>query len=405
MPFSKDFEFRPVTKEERPRFDEVVRYVFANTTAEPEADDDLKNDWTTAAFYKGKLVAASGGYPCDMQFNGRVAAVDALTAVGTEPGFRRMGLVRRMVTQRLNMVHEQSEQSASILWASMGAIYQRFGYGLGSTHAEGRFDPNTTQFQFPAESGGYVRITSRKEGMPIVKKLYDRFIQDRTLDLHRDKSSWKEHMQTKKTRSFGAIYYNKSDRPEGYITYKLSTFNPPNGIGPNQRLEVQDYIYLNIEAYRGLWGFMASHDLVGRVVMDLPVDDPAFHLLLEPRNLRISIWDGIWLRVVDVDQFLTRRHYSLPGEVVFEIKEDQECPWNVRKYLLKTDGINTEVSKTRKSTQFRITPNGLAGVLTGNTTLSQMDTVGRASVLDKGELPKLDAMFATKYRPFCRDDF
>ena len=352
------------------------------------------------------MVATSGGYPFEMRLNGKPIAVDGLTAVGTEPGFRRRGLVREMVTRRLHMVHEHEEQSASILWASMGAIYQRFGYGLASSQIQCKFDPRYTEFQFPIDVQGYVRIVSEEEGGQAIRDLYQRFIKDRTLDLQRDDDVWwKNYFGTKKRRSYCAIYFNSNDEPEGYVAYNTSTVERPPDEGPDQKLRVRELIYMNIQAYRALWEFIREHDLVGRVDMHMPVDEPAINMLLEPRAMRLNLTDGIWMRIVDAEKALTQREYSGPGNIVFEIRNDRECPWNERRFELETDGATTEVAATNKSPQFTISPNGLGSLMSGNASLSELNRVGRADVSDTSQMRYFDFMFSTKYRPFCRNGF
>ena len=402
-----NFEFRTVNEDELEAFNGVVKYVFANSSPDPVPEEDaLKAEWTTAAFHKGKIVATSGGYPFVMRFNGKPISVDGVTAVGTEPGFRRRGLVREMVTRRLHAVHEHEEQSASILWASMGAIYQRFGYGLGSSQIQCKFDPRYTQFQFPSEVDGYVRIVTEEEGAPLIRKLYSQFIEERTLDLERDDDLWwKNYFGSKKRLSYCAIYFNANDEPEGFVAYNTSTYRPPPDGGPDQSLSVRDFIYLNIQAYRALWEFIREHDLVGKVEMNVPVDEPAINMLLEPRAMRLALSDGIWLRIVDAAKALTQREYSLPGQVVLEIHNDRECPWNERRFQLETDGETTEVAETNKSPQLTISPNGLASLMSGNANLSELSRVGRADVADRSQVRYLDHMFSTKYRPFCRNGF
>lgn len=402
-----NFEFRTIKEGELQAFYDTVKYVFAEGSTDPvPEEEELKPDWTTAAFHKGKIVATSGGYPFEMRFNGKPIAVDGLTAVGTEPGFRRRGLVREMVTRRLHAVHEHEEQSASILWASMGAIYQRFGYGLGSSQIQCKFDPRFTQFQFSAEVNGYVRIVAEQEGAQIIRDLYRRFIEDRTLDLGRDDDVWwKNHFGSKKRLSYCAIYFNSSDEPEGYVAYNTSTYERAPDEGPDQKLSVRELIYLNIQAYRALWEFIREHDLVGKVELHMPVDEPAINMLLEPRAMRLNISDGIWMRIVDADKALTQREYGGPGNVVLEIRDDPECPWNERRFELETDGVNTEVAETNKSPQLTISPNGLASLMTGNASLSELNRIGRADVSDTDQLRYFDFMFSTKYRPFCRNGF
>ena len=409
MSVSEKFEIRAITKEERAQYNSVIKYVFADGSQEDDEEDDdpLLNEWTTVAFYRGKLVATSGAFPFKMRFNGKPIYADGLTNVGTEPGFRRRGLVRELVTRRLQTVHEHEHQSVSILWASMGAIYQRFGYGLGSTHTSSAFDPRFAEFQFPAEVDGYVKLVEEKEGLPITKKLYRQFIEDRTLDLHRVESMWKGYFGTKKSRAYCAVYFNVNDEPEGYLAYRTSMYKRPNGdeAGPDQRMWVREFIYKNIQAYRALWQFIREHDLVGKVEMAMPVDDPAMQLVLEPRNLQLSVEDGLWLRIVDVSKALEQRLYTVPGEIVLEIKNDRECPWNERRYLLETDGEISQVAETNKSPQATLSPNGLASLLSGNASLSQLARVGRADVENSNRSPLHDLMFSTKYRPYCRNGF
>ena len=406
MALTDEFEFRSVSKEEMEEYNNVVKYVFADGSTEPNPDEeDLKPEWTTAALQRGKIVATSGGYPFKMRFNGKPLLVDGLTAVGTLPGFRRRGLVREMVTRRLHAVHEDEAQFASILWASMGAIYQRFGYGLGNQQIGCKFDPRFANFQFDQEVDGYVRIVNKEEGEPLIKKLYRQFIDDRTLDLHRDETMWKFHFGTKKRRTYCAVYFNANDEPEGYVAYNTTTYRRPADEGPDQRLNVRELIYLNISAYRALWNFIREHDLVGEVNMDIPLDEPAMQMLLEPRILKLNILDGIWLRIVDAADALMQRHYSGPGQVVLEIQNDPECPWNERRFALDTDGETTEVAETNKSPQFTISPNGLASLMSGSASLSELSRLGRADIADTKQSRYIDFMFSTKYRPYCRNGF
>ena len=401
------FEFRAIEKEERPAFDNIIKYVFANnaTDDDPDEDEFLLNEFTTAAFYKGKMVATSGGYPFELRFNGQTIAADGLTAVGTQPGFRRRGLVREMVTRRLQAVHEDEHQSVSILWASMGAIYQRFGYGLASTHTSCDFDPRNAAFQFDTNVDGHVRIIQEDEGTSMVKDVYQQFIQPRTMDMQRSDLMWKYFFKFKKEIRHCAVYFNATNQPEGYLSYTTSTYTRPLEDGPYQKINVREFVYLNIDAYRALWNFIREHDLVRKVKCDMPLDDPAMHLLLEPRNLNLSVWDGVWLRIVDAAKALTQRNYGTAGSVVLEVTDDNECPWNQGRLLLDTDGTNTEVAESNKSADVVISPNGLASLLSGNAKMSELDRMGRANVAKSADLDQLDFMFTTKYRPFCRDDF
>lgn len=400
------FEYRAVSNEEMDDYIDLVKYVFADNSQNSRDVNLFNPKRTTAAFHKGQLAAALIGFPMVMRLNGKYAFVDGLTKGGTLPEFRRRGLMRGLITRRIQQTHQHEYQCALIHWASMAAAFQRYGYGMGSTQAYLKFDPAKAELDVPQNDAGYVRFAKKEEGQPIVRSLYQQFTEKRSLDLVREDSMW-HGLFSDASPLRCAIYFNANNHPEGFISYQLARIDrAPTTEAPMQKLDVWDFIYLNIDAYSALWEFIRSHDLVSEVNMSVPLDDPAFHLAQEPRDLGMRVADGIWLRAVDVDQFLTCRRYSMPGTVVLEIKEDKECPWNIRKYQMETDGNKTvEVQQTRRTPQFQITPNGLASLVCGNASLSLLQRIGRATVNDPDELGALDAMFATDHKPFCRNVF
>lgn len=409
------FEFRPVTEDELKEFRRVGRYVFAFTPPaereepqpgdnEPVADDedDLRPEWTLAAFHRGRIVASSGGYPFRMQMNGCPVDADGVTAVGTYPGFRRRGLVRRLVTDLLHRAHDNG-QPASILWASMGAIYQRFGYGRGSTQARYRFDPRTFAFQFGDGAEGYTRLLDAEAARPFAEEVYRRFISERNLLLHRDEAMWKG-LLPKKRPPWCAVHFDADEEPVGYALYR--TAGGEGEFGPNQDITVEDFAWLDMNGCRGLWEYLVGHDLARRVVWwGAPEDDPAPELLLEPRLLERTTYDGIWLRVVDARAMLEQRGYDHAGSVAIEVVDDPECPWNEGVWRLETDASQSEARRAAGEGDVRMGPHGLASLLSGHSSLSHLVRCGRATIADRRRAAELDALFATRHRPACMDDF
>ena len=404
------FEFRPATAEEMPALRRLGRYVFA--AAPSEEEDELKAlrpEWTHAAFHRGQPVACSAGLPFKLRLNGRGVPADGVTAVGTDPGFRRRGLVRRLIGDLLRRAYENG-QPVSILWASLGAIYQRFGYGLASTQVEHSFDPRFTGFQFGATAHGYARLMESEDAVPVISGLYRRFIEPRNLLLHRAPVQWQLLFRDKKRKTYCAVHYGADHQADGYMLYTLSpTSDEPSGDAElDQQLVIADFVWLNMNGYRGLWEFVRAHDLVSKVTTYFAAeDDPAISLLLEPRVLDRRTADGIWLRVVDAAAALTARGYDHAGETTVRIKEDPECRWNVGVHRLATDGTQAEAERVRPAGQAEITvtPHGFASLLAGHSSLSHLVRIGRAAVADDARLPTLDALFATRYRPHCMDEF
>ena len=403
-----DFEFRPATADEMPALRRLGRYVFAGEEADDDEPDVLRPEWTLAAFHQGRLVASSGGFPFKVRLNGRGVLADGVTAVGTSPDFRRRGLVRRMIGDLLRRARENG-QPVSILWASMGAIYQRFGYGPASTQVEYAFDPRFAALQFGEPAGGHTRMAEGDDAIRVISDLYRRFIEPRNLLLHRSKVLWELPFRRKKPQTHCAVHYGADGEADGYLLYTVSSREKPDSDPDlDQHLTVSDLVWLNMNGYRGLWEFLRAHDLVGKVTTHFAAeDDPAPSLLLEPRVLQRRTSDGIWLRVVDVARALAARGYDRAGETTVRVAEDAECPWNVGAYRLATDGTQAEARPAGAGAQAEITiaPHGLAALLAGHSSLSHLVRVGRAEVEDEARLPDLDGLFATRFRPHCMNGF
>ncbi|MGE5596610.1 MAG: enhanced intracellular survival protein Eis [Hyphomicrobiales bacterium] len=402
-------EIRPCRdREELADYGKIVSYVFASNEGMDEELESTQPEWTTCGFVDGKMVATMGTFPFTVRFNGVPVHMGGVTAVGTLPQHRRKGLLRRIMTQGLATMRDRG-QNIAILWASMGAIYQRFGYGLASTEVMYRFDPRDARFQEELPVPGSVELTNPEAAMPVIKPLYIEYATPRNLLIHRAMPLWQASTlrpEKKGEPVYVAIYRNAEGTPRGYVVYQTredSSLRP----GPDQLLEVKDYIALDIEAYRGLWEFLWRHDLVGRIVIRgaLPEDDPAPDLLLEPRALQRSTYDGIWMRIVDVEKALASRPYGQRGDLRIAFEGDEMCPWNNGTYVLATDGPTADVARKDRVPDLTVNPNALASLLSGHRSATQLARAGRLTARDEQSLRLADAMFATEYRPHTPNGF
>ncbi len=116
--------------------------------------------------------------------------------------------------------------------------------------------------------------------------------------------------KAKKKPLYIAAYYDLDDRPRGYLVYQTRD-NEQWSTEPPQVLEVKDIAWETLGSYRGLWEYIRSHDLVGKVHMRSQVgeDDPMPALLLEPRLLNKVTVDGVWMRITDVVKAVEARPY------------------------------------------------------------------------------------------------
>lgn len=404
-----NIEIRAAREDELETMMRLVGYAFANNEQPKEEPEPppVTPEQTLCAFNGEQMVATSGAFDFHMQMNGKPVAADGVTLVTCDPGFRRRGLVRQLMEGLLQRARDRQVPLA-ILWASMGAIYQRFGYGLATTQVTYEVPLRFIQFQFGGQPPGHVRRLSRDEALPHLESVYQTYAKRGNGLLQRDRILWDFMLK----RSAGqnvwlAVYFDAEGVPRGYCLYRTK-FDVELFPESPQIMDVFDFVWLDMEAYRGLWGFLGSHDLVDRIRFDyVAEDDPAPNLFLEPRRLRRRTLDGVWMRVVDAQAALRARGYDLEGEAVIEITEDALCPWNNGCYRVVANAESAEVEKLNGSASpdLATRPDGLASLLSGHTRPSDLARMGRAAIPDEQRSAALDALFSTRRRPHCPNMF
>jgi predicted acetyltransferase len=392
-------EIRPITEDELPELQRITAYAFGGFGGQPPPW--IHPDWTTCAFVDGRIATTYGAWPFRVRLNGRSVAMAGVTMVATLPEFRRRGLLRQVMTRALAEQRERG-QAIAILWASMGAIYQRFGFGLASSNVTYEVDPRQVAFVRGDVATGSVRLHTRDEARPIFEALYREFSAPRNLVIQRSGALWDIRQQGER-QHFG-VYYDGRGEPRGFVGFEKGT-DPT--LTPDQTIDINDWAALDPDAYRGLWEFVGHHDLVRRARWHRPpADDPAPLLFLEPRELHRRTADAIWMRITDVAAALPQRPYADAGVLTIAV-EDDLCPWNRGTYGLETTGDETHVERIEGGTSADLTMpvSSLAVLLSGHRSAT---TLGRAGLLDAADgdvLQRADRLFATAYAPWCNDSF
>ncbi|MEJ2088939.1 MAG: GNAT family N-acetyltransferase [Gammaproteobacteria bacterium] len=404
-----NIEIRPATKDEMPGLNRNLAYAFADNSipSDESPPGPLQAEQTLCAFDGEKMVATSGAYDFKMRFNGRAVAADGVTVVSCDPGYRRRGIVRQLIDGLLQRSRERDVPIA-ILWASMGAIYQRFGYGLATTQVGYDVPVPYVQFQYGERPPGQVRLMDQADALPLLNAVYRQYSDPASGMLHRSEVYWEVMLRRQNDQhTHTAVYFEESDAPRGYCLYRTK-WRDTGSQGPNHLVDVFDFIWLDIEAYRGLWHYLAGHDLADRIrIIYVAEDDPAPNMFLEPRMLGRRTWDGVWLRVVDVEAALSARGYDVPGEAIVEVHDDDLCPWNNGRYRLVADGETGTVERISNSVSADILtrPDAFASLVSGHTRVSDLARMGRLRLADPRRGAELDALFATRRRPHCPNMF
>src|SRR5919108_2457543 len=144
----------PVTPDEIPAFVESVFAAFHNDVSEHEMERwtrVLEPERTLVLRDRGRIVAGTGIFSRHLTVPGGEVPVAGVTLVGVQPTHRRRGLLTTMMRRQLADVHEQGREAVAALWASEGAIYGRFGYGMATATGNLDVDKRDARLRAPAD--------------------------------------------------------------------------------------------------------------------------------------------------------------------------------------------------------------------------------------------------------------
>ena len=404
------YPIRTATAETMEAFAAPLNLAFAEM---PDPGDEERRLWEPeriiAAFDGEQPVATAGAITFRLTVPGGEAGAAGVTLVGVSPSHRRRGILRSMMRHQLDDVRARGEPLA-ILWASEGAIYQRFGYGLATLSGSFELARDRAAFARPAPAEGSVRLVDLEAAMEVFPAVYDRVRVETPGMVARSEAWWRwgtlhdtDHARSANGMKFFAVY-EPGGSVEGTAVYRVKP--DWDDRGPNGRLVAQEVIATTPRATRDLWSWLLSVDLVGVVRgVRAPVPHPLQLLLAEPRRLGFTVGDALWLRVVDIPAALAARTYGRPGTLVLEIR-DPFCPWNAGRWrLVAGEDERGVVQPTTAEPDLALDASDLAATYLGTFRFSDLALVGRVAEITAGSLRRADALFAAERAPWCSTMF
>jgi predicted acetyltransferase len=109
--------------------------------------------------------------------------------------------------------------------------------------------------------------------------------------------------------------------------------------------------------------------------------------------------DGLWLRLVDVEEALRRRSYVGDDAVVLDVR-DSLLPENAGRYR-----VGAPVERTDDEPDLALDVADLASAYLGAFGFEQLAGAGRVDELRAGALARASALFRTPLPPHCPEVF
>jgi predicted acetyltransferase len=401
----------------------AVAFGFHESTRTPEhvakSLDTYKADRRvlTGAYQAGEV--APGSLPADVPVAtfgtlrktlnigfGRTLDTQLVTAVTVRTSHRRRGLLRRMMSEDLDMARRDGIPMAA-LTASEGSIYGRFGYGVASFERTVKVD-TTARFVLNHQSTGIVEVADSKVLLDVAPVVFERV--HRVTPGSIGRQEWYRQLASGSLGRDGkedpavkvALHYGAGNTVDGYVSYRfLGWDTEPHTV------QVVDLVAATSDAYLELWQFLAAIDLVERVTWEeAPLDDPLTWALSDPRCIDSSdSRDMLWLRILDVVKALEARHYQVDGRLVLAVLDPLGL--SAGTFALTVSGGEAAVERvdTGEEPDLTLDVSALSSIYLGAVCPVTLEAAGRIREHRQGAALQARGLFAVERATHCLTHF
>jgi predicted acetyltransferase len=355
-------------------------------------------------------VATAGAYPFRLTVPGGEVGASGITGIGVRPDHRRQGLLRQMMDWLLDDARQRGEIVA-ILLASEAAIYQRFGFGQGTQSSSFRFDTTATTFREPldADLDVRIRLLDIDESTAAFAPIWDRVRPTTPGALDRTEPRWREWlvgdapwMQRGEGIKYRALLEIDGE-PRGFAVYRVENGWGPTG--PSSTLNVTEVIAIDAVAEQALWEWLLSMDLVRTIAgRRMAVPHPLQNMLLEPRRMGLTVHDGTYLRILDLEAALSERRYVASGSLVLDVS-DELSEANAGRWELRVADGQAAVSRSDAAPDIELDIAALAQTYLGAFRFVDLAAAGRVRGCQPGVLERADALFTPPRSPWNATPF
>jgi predicted acetyltransferase len=338
----------------------------------------------------------------------RDISADALTAVTVAATHRRRGALTRMITQSLEQAVERGD-ALSILIAAEWPIYGRYGYAPATRAADYTLSTRWAGAQVAPDPRGTLRQVDADELGKHAASIFDTARRRSPGQVDRPRDWWSRRLgldgYEMASYSRGTWLLHETDgEPDGLLAWKVTRdFELSGDFG---RVEVFEHVAASDTAYRNLWAYLCSLDVIGEATLHRrSVDEPVRWLLGDGRALRATYTgDDVWVRLLDVPAALSARGYACPGRIVLDVL-DPDLGHAAGRYALEADEHGAVCERTSDDADLRLPQRVLASAYLGEHSIRSLAVASGVDELREGAIARADAMFATAVRPWNATGF
>ncbi|MFA1545635.1 GNAT family N-acetyltransferase [Actinomadura chokoriensis] len=390
-------EIRDVPQSEVERMVDLAGMVFHVRIDDYERDSwKLRRSERIGAYDGDDLAGQLAVLPMRLAVPGAFLDCSAVSFVGVLPTHRRKGILTALMDRMLADAVAAGRPVAA-LWASEGAIYGRYGFGLATRAIGLEADTSRPLGLRTAADERPLRLVDVASAPGVLDPIHIRALSARPGGLVRDPEWWtRSILRPVDVEAAGFTDPRVVVHPAGYAVYRSSG---------NQTIRLVDLVAETPQVEAALWRYLASIDLTSRVhAPSRPVDDLLPHMATDPDQVTVKEnYGALWLRLIDVPAALHARTWATEDTFVLEI-EDTRIPANSGRWRLTT-GATPACDPTTDPPDLALAAADLAATYLGGATPATLTRIGAITEHTPGAAARLTAAMAVPLAPYINDEF
>ncbi|RFS81759.1 GNAT family N-acetyltransferase [Actinomadura spongiicola] len=392
-------ELREIPEGDVDRMVDLAGVVFHNRVEKSEYENEtwLPRRAERTGAYDGKdLVGQLAAFPARLAVPGAVLDCSAVTLVGVLPTHRRRGVLTSMM-DRMHADAAAAGRPVAALWASQGAIYGRYGFGLATRAIDLEVDSSRELKLRTEPDSAPLRLLDTASAPEVLDPIYTRALSTRPGSLLREPEWWSRFVLPPTDREApGFTEPRVVAHPAGYAVYRTNA---------ERTVRVDELFAETPRVEAALWRYLASIDLTSRIqAPGRPVDDLLPHMAVDPDQVSVKgDWGALWLRLVDMPTALRSRSWATDDTFVLEVG-DPRVPANEGRWRLRV-GAAPACDRTTEPPDLTLSASDLAAVYLGGMPVTTLVRVGAVTEHTPEAAVRLDAALAVPFAPYIADDF
>jgi predicted acetyltransferase len=350
----------------------------------------------------GELVATGCVLARELTVPGGSVPVAGVSGVGVVAGHTRRG----HLTAIMRTLLDDAREPVAMLWASEGAIYGRYGFGIATRSMRYELQLDRVALRRDVTlPGAPPRTLEPAAALEQIQPVFER-VRARTPGMLDRRGHWwdkrtfdPEHNRDGAGPLRAAVQDGPDGEPAGYALFAGKSGWDDHG--PAGSVALRELVAETPEARAGLWRFLLGLDLVRTLQWRLAPDhDPLTHLATGNDAINRRAGDGLFVRLLDVEAALSARTYAVTPDLVLEL-DDPFVPECSGRYRLR-DG---RCERTDDPADLALGAEELGAIYLGGTPVTALAAAGRIRELRPGALAEAATAFRSAVEPWCPEIF